>query len=648
MPNFPTSRQSIYIWLGIVIVSTVVLIMSLHSAFTYATTKQKIIEEMKLSSRQSIVSLEKNVASLIMAYAVNEYDNLVFTEMEHSNNFAIVVEDYNMGKVVGRDAYVSGKIRDAEGGIVDFDPDDDGQKRQLAQCFYSDRHEITDPSGTSLGTVSIYITDDAMNKELNEIIVGTSVNTIAISLLLILSLFITIRLFILTPLSDIASTINNIDADGIPIDPVPRQGPKEISILAHTMNKMISAIRNSRVELEEQHQSLEREKERFQLAIDGTNNGLWDWNLQTDEVIHSTRFETMLGYEEGELPDTIECWSGLLHPDDAEQAMKNVNDYLATKGEGVYESTFRMRAKSGEWRWITGRGKALFDYDGTPLRFVGFNSDITDWKRMQGLMMQTEKMMSVGGLAAGMAHELNNPLGGVLQGVQNVQRRLSPDLEMNQGVANETGVDLEKVQAYMDKRGIDEFLRRITDSGERAARIVNNMLMFSRKTDETKQAASVNDIVEETLALAEVDYSLKKRFDFHHITIRRDYDKSIPRISCIASEIQQVLLNLFRNAAHAFYASDIPTESPVIDVRTFKRDGLICIEVEDNGPGMEEAVSKRIFEPFYTTKDVGDGTGLGLSISYFIVVDEHGGSLSVESAPGRGSRFLIELPENLQ
>ncbi|MET0015118.1 MAG: ATP-binding protein [Sedimenticola sp.] len=644
MRGFPSSRQSLYVTLGIIIVSTVVLIMSAHAAYTYVTTKNKIIEEMKYSSRLSILALEQNVGDLIMSYAVNEYAKLVQTEMETRNTFAIVVEDYNMGKIVGRKAFISGGIRDDDRNIIDYNPQNSEHNEKLDQCFYSDRHQITSPTGEQLGTISIYITDDEMNLELREIIIGKVVDTIAFSLLLILALFITIRLFILTPLSNIVATIRDTDADGVPVGSIPGEGPKEISMLSNTMNKMLSAIRNSRIQMQEQHESLEREKERFQLAVDGTNNGLWDWDLKSGTVIHSARYETMLGYDEGELPDTMESWTGLLHPDDAEKAKTKVNEYLASKGQGIYEDSIRMRSKSGEWRWITRRGKALFSDNGDPLRFVGFNTDITDWKRMQGMMMQTEKMMSVGGLAAGMAHELNNPLGGVLQGVQNVKRRLSPNLQKNRSIASEQGIDLDKVEAYMAERGIDGFLQGISESGERAAKIVNNMLMFSRKADETKQPASVNEIIDKTLSLAEVDYDLKKRFDFHSITITKEYDNTLPEILCIASEIQQVLLNLFRNAAHALSDAGISPAEQAISVRTYKRSSTICIEVEDNGPGMDESVSKRIFEPFYTTKGVGEGTGLGLSISYFIIANEHNGNLSVDSTPGQGTTFLIELP----
>jgi diguanylate cyclase (GGDEF)-like protein/PAS domain S-box-containing protein len=123
--------------------------------------------------------------------------------------------------------------------------------------------------------------------------------------------------------------------------------------------------------------SLQIERDRFELAIEGAQDGLWDWNLQTDDVILSERFETMLGYEPGELPQNIKAWFGLLHPDDKEHAKKVVEEYLDTKGKGIYENHFRLRSKDGSWRHILSRGKAQFDENGNPVRFVGFNTDIS-------------------------------------------------------------------------------------------------------------------------------------------------------------------------------------------------------------------------------------------------------------------------------
>ncbi len=131
-------------------------------------------------------------------------------------------------------------------------------------------------------------------------------------------------------------------------------------------------------------------EERFRLAIEGSLDGLWDWNLRTDEAYHSDRFATMLGYKPDELPYTSTAWSDLLHPDDKEAALQSVEEYLARKVD-KYESVFRMRAKDGTYRWIIGRGKALFDDNGTPLRFVGFNTDITELKEAEEKLRTNER-----------------------------------------------------------------------------------------------------------------------------------------------------------------------------------------------------------------------------------------------------------------
>ncbi|MEJ1462402.1 MAG: PAS domain S-box protein [Candidatus Sedimenticola sp. (ex Thyasira tokunagai)] len=282
--------------------------------------------------------------------------------------------------------------------------------------------------------------------------------------------------------------------------------------------------------------------------------------------------------------------------------------------------------------------------DETPPVFVAIIQDITERKHMHNLIMQTEKMMTVGGLAAGMAHELNNPLGGMLQGIQNIQRRLSPDLEKNRVVAQELGLDLEKICLYLDQREIEKFMQGIRESGERAAEIVQNMLQFARKAESGLRPERLDLLVDRALELAAVDYDLKKKYDFREIEIIRQYDTTLAPVRCIASEIQQVLLNLLRNAAQALYKGEGKTEHPRITVRTYSQKGMACIKVEDNGPGMDEETRNHVFDPFFTTRPVGEGTGLGLSVSYFIVTQEHNGRMSVDSQPGLGAAFMVCLP----
>jgi signal transduction histidine kinase len=259
------------------------------------------------------------------------------------------------------------------------------------------------------------------------------------------------------------------------------------------------------------------------------------------------------------------------------------------------------------------------------------------------MMVQTEKMMSVGGLAAGMAHEINNPLSGVLQSSQNLQRRLSPDLEVNRRTAEALGVDLQLVYRYLEERGILEFVESIQQSASRASRIVADMLAFSRSTTTEFLPERIDEILDTVLRLAASDYDLKKKYDFRQIEIVRDFDPQLESVVCDHTEIEQVFLNLVKNAAQAMGHSNSPPPHR-ITLRT-RRDGEYArIEVEDNGPGMDEQTRRRVFEPFFTTKAVGVGTGLGLSVSYFMITEQHKGTIDVTSTPGEGTCFTVRLP----
>ncbi len=278
--------------------------------------------------------------------------------------------------------------------------------------------------------------------------------------------------------------------------------------------------------------------------------------------------------------------------------------------------------------------------EGTVIRL----DDVTERVQIEEIMIQTEKMMSVGGLAAGMAHEINNPLGGILQGAQNIERRFSPDLPGNIKTAEKLGISLEKMLRYMEERNIMKMLKNIREAAERASIIMLNMLDFSRKTDVRHTSCQVSNLVDKSLALAAQDYDLKKKYDFKQIRIVKEYDPDLPLVVCAPTEIEQVLLNLLGNAAHAMSTVEKPHDPPQITIRVKKEDDYVTTEIEDNGPGMDEQTRKRAFEPFFTTKPKGIGTGLGLSVSYFIITQNHGGTFTVDSIYGKGTKFIFQLP----
>ncbi len=272
--------------------------------------------------------------------------------------------------------------------------------------------------------------------------------------------------------------------------------------------------------------------------------------------------------------------------------------------------------------------------------------DVTERVRIEEMVIQSEKMLSVGGLAAGMAHEINNPLAGILQNVQVIRNRIRSGLNKNDLVAKECGTSVEVIESYVEKRGIFAMIDAVMESGRRASKIVDNMLSFSRKSESNFAPHNMAVLLDKTVELASNDYNLKKKYDFRQIEIIREYEEKLPDLMCEGSKLQQVFLNLLKNGAQAMAEKTHKQEPPRFILRVKKEDGMVRVEIEDNGPGMDEATRKRIFEPFFTTKGVGVGTGLGLSVSYFIITENHSGTMVAESTPGKGTNFIIRLPLN--
>ena len=270
--------------------------------------------------------------------------------------------------------------------------------------------------------------------------------------------------------------------------------------------------------------------------------------------------------------------------------------------------------------------------------------DISQRLAMEELVVQSEKMLSVGGLAAGMAHEINNPLGAILHNVQNLRRRLSVELEKNHQYATDNNTNMQEINRYLEAREIPRLLGDIQQAGTRAAKIVKHMLSFSRRSNHQLQPCLLPAVIDQAVDIAGNDFDLAEGFDFKGVSILREFDPTLGPVPCTANELEQVLLNLLKNAAQAIHLREQPTTPGQIILRTRLSPPWAEIQVEDNGCGMSELVRKRIFEPFFTTKEIGQGTGLGLSVCYFIITNNHHGQMEVQSRAGHGSCFILRLP----
>ncbi|WP_231038900.1 sensor histidine kinase [Nitratidesulfovibrio oxamicus] len=276
--------------------------------------------------------------------------------------------------------------------------------------------------------------------------------------------------------------------------------------------------------------------------------------------------------------------------------------------------------------------------------FVLALRNATELRKMQEVMAQAEKALSAGDMAAGIAHEINNPLGAIMQASQNMQQRMNTVLPANVAAAQEAGLDLDALQQYLRIRKVDRLIEDIRTAAVRISDIIRHMLDFSRSSAARSTACDLRGLVDRAVNLAASDYDLKKNYDFRKITIDNRMADDLPLVPCVETEVEQVLLNLLRNAAQALSGMTQPRDDPRIVLRAFPLEGWLRLEVEDNGPGMPPEVQRRIFEPFYTTKPPGVGTGLGLSVSYFIITKGHEGRMTVESHPGEGSVFRVDLP----
>ncbi len=336
-----------------------------------------------------------------------------------------------------------------------------------------------------------------------------------------------------------------------------------------------------------------------------------DLILVLDTTAHYTfvspRCTEVLGYAVEETQQME--FGGRTHPEDLPATLALYKDIIS--GRQTYASLeIRVRHKLGDWRRIRFNFSPLCDEKGNIEGVVLSGRDVTDLKRLEEQLIQAEKLAAMGQMLAGVAHELNNPLTAIL-GVTELLR---------------------------EREGADESTKRQLElmhrQARRAARIVQNLLEFSRPASPQKKSLDVNGLVERTLQLHE--HSLRR----NNIEVDFRQQSDLPGVIGDANQLIQVFLNLVTNAEQAIREV---RDTGRIQIRLGQKDGRLTVTVQDDGVGIRPEALPRIFDPFYTTKRPGGGTGLGLSICMSII-REHGGHIEAESLPAGGTAFTVHLP----
>jgi len=390
------------------------------------------------------------------------------------------------------------------------------------------------------------------------------------------------------------------------------------------LDYVVTAFNNMCKKLQTSYKQLAKSEERFELAMCGANDGVWDWNIDTGDVYYSARWKNMLGYDDDEIIDeTVEKPKDLyqrLHPDDRDDALRTLEFHL--QGDAPqHEHTHRMLHKDGSYRWILSRSLVVRDSDGNPCRMVGTHMDITDQKASQdallraatklheehGLRLEAEQLARVGELSAHIAHEIRNPLYSIIN----------------------SAALLEQDQLTPEERS--DVIHIVNAESQRLQRILDDFIRFARQSPPSLAIDDIVALVKQVVDLVCTDpgrsSQVEIKMEFHADTCYAHYDPD---------QIRQVLWNLLLNALQAM------PEGGVLSVNTIQSGDKVCITITDTGNGIPEKILPKVMEPFVTGRR--NGSGLGLSIVERILIQHHS-KLLIDSRRNSGTevRFCLEV-----
>ena len=374
---------------------------------------------------------------------------------------------------------------------------------------------------------------------------------------------------------------------------------------------IVARVATAIVSSERRAEELTAWERRYETLVNTMGSLVYEWDPKSDRILRSGAIEQIFGDDAARVSSSVDATLNLMPDEDRASAETDFLD--AVKRGGLFEIEYRLQHEDDAWRLIRDRGFCEHDANGDPVRVLGIMSDVTEEKKNEERLRRAERLASLGGLAAGAAHEINNPLAAISLAAQ----MLVEDERLPEDVVDD--------------------VRIIERQASRAGEVTDRMLVFARRKEGERDAYDINDLVREVLR------SRRYEIETFAITLQENPADDLPDIWVDPVQIERVLTNIVINAEKAL--DEVPEDDRMLMVTTRPTNTGVAVDIADTAAGIPEHVLPNIFDPFFTTREVGQGTGLGLSMSHSIV-QAHGGDLRVKTEAGKGTTFTIELPRS--
>jgi len=627
-------NKSLSLRINIIIIIVITSLLTVFGVYDFHTAKQQRIEHLKQRVDEYSSQLAMIIANTVWNMDSKETTENIFIAMKSNYIHSVIFRDSSIPKqskmnIAEPWLAINGMTRDKNWNAVATTTPP--EKPEGAFVFTKAlKHETS-----LLGELEVIVTTKFLLEELKDEAILWLIKMGCITLVIAITLIYLIKFNVTRPILSIIDEFKEVEKGNYEAGNITQREDElgtlssRFSYLRQTVKEKINDLEYANNESEELRNYLNNIINSMSSMIICVNSSgrITRWNHQaeiqtgkTAEELYNSELQTILPH----LSDEVEEIKKVLTSNKEHHISKHVsicNDTTKHEDIAVYPLSDTQSK-------------------GAVLRI----DDVTDKVKLEQVLIQSEKINSVAGLAAGMAHEINNPLAIMCQGLQNIERRLNPELKMNIEAAKQFDIDLDVMQKFIEQRKIPKFLTGCLEAVDRSAKIVKNMLLFSRKSNSEQNLTNIIELMDHTIELGTTDYDMKKKYDFKFVELTKEYETELPDIRCCRDEIEQVLLNLFKNAMQAMEEVECKNFKPLFHIRIKKELSFVRIEIEDNGPGIPDKIKNRIFEPFFTSKPVGVGTGLGLSVSYMIITQNHNGVFEVESLENKYTKFIIKLP----